>query len=160
MEYYGIQGKILHWFKSYLVNRKQRIVLKSSNTHNISSKWEIVNHRVPQGSVLGPLLFNIYIKDFPLKINTIAEVIIFADDTSILVCHDNYDEFKNVLHSVLLHISKWFRANHLPLYVEKTNVVSCTAMKLVQYPLNLVYFDQIELGNLKFLGPLIGSHFT
>jgi hypothetical protein len=160
LEYYVTQGYILDWFKSYIVNRKKRIVLKSSHTHNFSSKWEIVKYGVPQGSVLSPLLFIIYIIYFTLKINTIAEVIIITDDTSISVCHDNYDEFKNMLNSVLLHISKWFRGNHLTLNVEKTNVLRCTPMKLVQYPLNLVYFDQTELDNLKFLGLLIDSHFT
>lgn len=67
LEYYGIQGKILDWFKSYSLNRKQRVVLKSSKTHNFSSNWKIVKHGVIQGSVLGSLLLNIYINDFPLK---------------------------------------------------------------------------------------------
>lgn len=67
LEYYGIQGKILNWFKSYLANRKQRVVVKFSKTHNFSSNWEIVKHGVPQGSVLGSLLLNTYINDFLLK---------------------------------------------------------------------------------------------
>jgi uncharacterized membrane protein len=67
LEYYGMQGKILDWFKSYLVNRKQRVVLKSSKTHNFSSNWETVKHGVPHGCVLGSLLLNIYFNDFPIK---------------------------------------------------------------------------------------------
>lgn len=69
---------------------------------------------------------------FPLKINTVVEVIMFADNTSTLICHSNYDDFKNRLNSVLLHISKWLRANHLTLNVEKTNVVGFIPTTLVQ----------------------------
>jgi hypothetical protein len=66
-------------------------------------------------------LFNIYINDFHWQINTAAKVIMFADDTNTLVSHSNYDDFKNVFHHVLLHISKLFQANRLKLNVEKTN---------------------------------------
>lgn len=52
--------------------------------------------------------------------------------------HDNYDEFQNMLNSVLLLISKWMRTNHLALNVEKTSIVIFTPNKLVQYQLNLV----------------------
>jgi hypothetical protein len=69
---------------------------------------------------------------FPLKINTVVEVIMFTDDTSTLVCHGNYDDFKNMLNSVLLHISKRLRAYHLTLNVEKTNVVRFIPTTLVE----------------------------
>jgi hypothetical protein len=69
---------------------------------------------------------------FPLKINTFVEVIMFADNINTLVCHGNYDDFKNMLNSVLLHISKWMKANHLMLNVEKTNTVGFTPTTLVQ----------------------------
>jgi len=66
-----------------------------------------------------------------------------------------------VINSVLLHISKRFRANHLTVNVERTNVVRFTSTKLVQYPVNLVYSNQTltELDNLKFLGLHTESHF-
>jgi hypothetical protein len=62
----------------------------------------------------------------------------FVDDTSILDSHDNYDDFKNMLNSVLINISKWFKTNHLSFNVEKNSVVRFTPTKLVQYPMNLV----------------------
>ena len=61
------------------------------------SSWEIVQHGVPQGSVLGPSLFNMFINDYPLQITSLAEVIMSADDTSIFVSHTNDDDFMEVL---------------------------------------------------------------
>jgi hypothetical protein len=85
LEYYGTQGKILDCIKFNFINRKKTVVLKLSYTHNFSSNWEIVKHGVPLVSVLDSFFFNIYINDFPIQINTMAEIIMCADVTSILV---------------------------------------------------------------------------
>jgi hypothetical protein len=91
--------------------------------------------------VLGPLVLNIFINDLPLQINSFAEVIMFADDTNILVCHFDYDDFKKASIHVLLHICKWFQANHMMLNVEKTIIIRVTHAKFSHYPLNLIYAD-------------------
>jgi hypothetical protein len=65
----------------YLQDRRQRVELKYLN-NNYYSEWELVRCSVQQGSVLGPLLFNIYINDITLEISNISEVIMFADNTS------------------------------------------------------------------------------
>jgi hypothetical protein len=126
LKYYGIQDKILDWFTSYLASRKQRVELKSNSAQNYTSKWEIVKHGVPQGLVLGPLLFITYINDFPLGVNTKSDAIMFADDTVVLISDKNFNEFENTFNTVLKHITTWSHANQLILNMDKMNIVKFT----------------------------------
>ena len=68
-----------------------------------------MKHGVPQGSVLGPLLFNTYINDFRLGVNTKLDAIMFADDTRVLISNKNLNEFKKTFNTVLNHITTWFQ---------------------------------------------------
>ena len=79
LEYYGFRGVAIDWFKSYLSNRKQFVRYQMHDSDN-----KIINCGVPQGSILGPLLFILYINDI---VNTISllELILFADDTTLLL---------------------------------------------------------------------------
>ena len=86
LEHYGIQGNILRWVANYLSDRQQRVVL---NGHK--SRLRDIYAGVPQGSVLGPLLFLIYINDLPIDI--INNVRLFADDTCLYVISDRLDNF-------------------------------------------------------------------
>ena len=110
--------------------------MKDSKINKISSTWENVKHGVPQGSVLGPLLFLIYINDLPLTINKLASTILFADDTSIIISNTNPEEFKYSINSVMTELNNWFQSNLLTLNYDKTNFQFLTTKKKGNYNSN------------------------
>ena len=100
LECFGISGNLLKLFHSYLNNRHQRVVLNGQY-----SKWAPILAGVPQGSILGPLLFLIYINNLPENLKSSAKL--FADDTSLFSTAYNSAESANLLNDNLKKISKW-----------------------------------------------------
>ena len=95
LRYYGIRETSLSWFKSYLENRKQRVCLRPDiHDQETSSEWEEIVNGVPPGSILGPLLFIIYVNDLPYGLHQGNKPVMYADDTSVLLTADNDAELK------------------------------------------------------------------
>ncbi|PNF35250.1 hypothetical protein B7P43_G06859, partial [Cryptotermes secundus] len=136
LEHYGIRGSILKWFESYLFNRKQRTLLQTQNLNTSVSRWLTSRHGVPQGSVLGPLLFNVYINDFPSILKGLAHIILYADDTTIIVSSKDITTLNQKINLIMNRIHKWFQNNQLVLNLDKTHVIKFATPKALDYPLH------------------------
>ena len=113
---YGIRGSELLWFKSYLSNRKQFVTID-----NFNSLLTDVLLGVPQGSILGPLLFLIYINDLPLAPKLFA--LLFADDTTLLASASSVDSLCTFVNLEFKKICDFFRSNKLMLHPNKTKML-------------------------------------
>ena len=111
---FGISNNELKWFKSYLTNREQVCAI---NGH-LSSPQKIVCG-VPQGSILGPLLFLLYINDLPTSLKE-STPCLYADDTQIFSSSYDYNELIDKLNSDLINISDWLARNKLQYHPTKT----------------------------------------
>ena len=111
---YGINGKLLNWVKEFLNGRKQRVVV-----NGCKSEWKEVISGVPQGSVIGPLLFVIYINDLPDEVQ--AEVYLFADDTKIFC--KILDDGSSSLQEDLNKLQKWSDMWLLKFHPDKCKVM-------------------------------------
>jgi len=129
MKFYGISGIANKLMRSYLENRYRRISIKDSKPNKLISKWVHVKQGVPQGLVLGPLLFLIYINAISLSVSKLANLILFADDTSIIISNTNPEEFKNNINSVMTEITNWFQSILLTLYCNKTHFMQFLTKK-------------------------------
>ena len=115
LHHYGVRGNALEWFKSYLTNRSQFVVYDNSKSSILS-----VQCGVPQGSVLGPLLFIIFLNDIAFSSDTLS-FFIYADDTNAIVSNDNLNDLIHSVNNELHKICTWFKANKLSLNTDKTN---------------------------------------
>ncbi len=114
----------MDWFRSYLSNRDQFV-----SYQNIQSTKRYVTCGVPQGSVLGPLLFIIYTNDLPNCLD-LSKCILFADDTTIYRSGSDVNQLKLDIERDLEKLDDWFRANKLSLNVQKTHFMVFRQNKL------------------------------
>ena len=149
----GISGNLLDWFKNYLDGRHQRVVI-----NGCASEWLPITAGVPQGSILGPLLFILFINDIVSDIE--AEIKLFADDTSLFIVVDNPRNAADILNADLDRIHKWSEQWLVKFNPKKTEtlIMSRKNTKIDHPPL---YMNNQTLQNVtkhKHLGLIISNN--
>jgi hypothetical protein len=131
-------------------------VVLNLNNHSSSlcSNWSEITHGVPLGSILGSLLFLFYINDLPQITNDNSKIVLFADDTSIIITNPNPTNLENSVNKIFQHINEWFSTNLLQLNLDKTHY-----MQFVNKNSSLIDFSIMHgnkkianICNTKFLG--------
>jgi hypothetical protein len=120
---YGVRGVANLWFESYLSHQKQCVEINSMKKGIYVSTTREIEYGVPQGSILGPILFSLYINDLPLNIMG-SKIVLFADDTNILVSDENINNLQYKLNNVMTELQTWFTLNNLVINIEKTLAMS------------------------------------
>ena len=149
--HYGIRGCNLSWFKSYLLNREQFV---SYNGHD--SSRQIVKCGVPQGSILGPLLFLIYVNDLS-TVSSLLVDIMFADDTNLFLAEKNLSNLERIMNEELAKINTWVQVNKLSLNIKKTNFMLFKGQKKIEYlpKIEMNNVSLLSINTSKFLGVII-----
>ena len=117
MEHMGVRGVALQWFKNYLENRQQLVLY-----NKFSSGFLNLEYSVPQGSILGPLLFNIYINDVAESTKNLS-TILFADDSCMYFSHNDINSLFNIANEDLKNVENWLKLNRLTLNLNKSHYI-------------------------------------
>ena len=157
LNHYGIRGKALELIESYLWGREQCVQVGDT-----TSDLNLIKHGVPQGSILGPLFFLLYINDIA-NCSSLLNFYLFADDTTIFFAHKDINTVEQTINKELVHVSNWLVANKLSLNVGKScallfrqkNDKSIPALNIT---INGLPIDEKEFA--KYLGILIDNKLT
>ena len=156
---YHCDENSISWFKSYLQGRKQLVQFKGKMSDTRS-----VTHGVPQGSILGPLLFILFMNDLPLYVS--SEFDMYADDSTLHAAAKTVEELEDILNQDLAHVKQWCKQNRMVANIDKTKAMIITtyqkAAKLPRCTLNVLY-DNVPLENVdneKLLGVIVDKHLT
>ena len=157
LNHYGIRGVVLDWLKSYLSQRKQFVNVNGHNSLSLP-----VTCGVPQGSILGPLLFLLYVNDLP---NTFCLLTfhLFADDTNIYFSSKNLSHLEATLNHELRSVAEWMKCNRLALSISKTNFILFHSSKLKpNQSLRIKIDDELikQVDSTKYLGITFDSNLT
>ena len=153
LQHYGIRGPALNWLETYLSERKQFVSIDSVN-----SSLKPIKYGVPQGSVLGPLLFIIYINDLP-NISKLARFILYADDANIIITGYSVHEIHQKISQLTCDIEKWVDNNGLALNVKKTKYMIFSRQRIdnsnIDFHINNTRIE--EKSECRFLGVIVDN---
>ena len=150
--HYGVRGIAHNWFESYLDNRSQYVYVNNVKSDSLS-----VTCGVPQGSILGPLLFLLYINDLN-AISKLLTLIMFADDTNIFINGNKLDDITSLLNTELEKINCWFCANLLSLNTKKTNYILFGYKNMPDVEILINNQKISRVNHTKFLGVIIQNN--
>ena len=151
LEKYGIRGICLDWFINYLLSWKQYVCFNGTNSEVL-----YINCGVPQGSILGPVLFLLYINDLA-NVSKILFPILYADDTNIFITGKNIDTMVEIINNEICKLVEWLHMNKLFLNIEKTQYMIFSLRKKIKPEKDIYIQDKIiqQVEYTKFLGIFI-----
>jgi hypothetical protein len=163
VKFYGIIGNAYALIKSYLKDSYQRALIDDNLTQSFtSSEWGKTKHGLSQGSVLGPMIFLLYINYLPKVVNNNSKPVLFADDTSIIVSNPNLLDFKSDLISSYDQLNVWFNTNLLSLNYNKTQYIQFGTTNSPIIQLDISHNNKYVVNNIntRFLGIIVDSSFS
>ena len=157
LHHYGIRGNLLNWFKCYLSGRSQVTKIDKNTSQRAN-----INIGLPQGSVLGPLLFNIFINDLA-NVSRVLKLVKFCDDSTLYLTGRRISEMIDIVNSEMLLISQWCLANRMSLNTDKTVAMIFSNRRIRTCPpivlKNGYNYDLVKrVDNIKFLGIYYDEH--
>ena len=165
MERYGIKGKSLQWYKSYLYHRDMRVKCRTSDSDITYSEPHLMEYGPPQGSCLGPLLFTIFTNDLSKHL-LFTKCILFADDTTLYMSHNNEKYLTWCIEVDLKIVNDWFKANLLTLNIDKSVCVTFQSKRITGHNrfsgcnVSIENKTLLNVTKMKFLGVWLDNRLT